>query len=260
MTYAKKAWIAEKEAWKAVIQLNLVRSVNTILEALSRELDLDFASHTEDFPDDDNVSIIYPRRRPAPTSELIDADSSGRPGSSMGPLRSNISLTDKHRGLVERLAPLRVVQAELEGRLGSGAEEEDQAVGSGEKTSALNEGNVRSRTRETSPPENVSLTAPNHNDAPQAHEEFFVRSFGWKSALQKLRPKGSSGRASIDGPEAAHVSDGVSKTLARMAGDMQTLWSDVVVKEVVRARKVRLMDCSDLYVLLYPFLRLALLD
>ena len=35
LTYARKAWMAEKEAWRAVIHLNLVRSVNAIAAAVA---------------------------------------------------------------------------------------------------------------------------------------------------------------------------------------------------------------------------------
>ena len=119
LTYARKAWAAEKEAWKAVIQLNLVRSINTIVEALSQELELDATPETaDDFAEDDVASIIYPKRRPAPTSDLIDPDAVGRPGTAMSMLRSGHTLTDKHRMLVERFAPLKLVQTELEARLG----------------------------------------------------------------------------------------------------------------------------------------------
>lgn len=34
MSYARKAWEEEKMSWRAVVHLNLVRSVNTILDAL----------------------------------------------------------------------------------------------------------------------------------------------------------------------------------------------------------------------------------
>ena len=237
MTYARKTWTAEKEAWKAVIQLNLIRAANTIIDAVTQELD---AADDDDLPDDDAASFIYPRRKLGPQSELVDPDGVGRPATAMSMLGGGVTLTDKQRALVERLAPLRFAQAELESRLGSGAEEEDQPAGSGH-TSAFKDSVDASQQN---PFEDVSLTASSPTQM-QAQEEFFVRSSGWKGALQRLKPKGTN-RASMDGGDVG--ADGITRTLARLSGDIQALWHDPVVREVMRARKVRLMDCSDLYV------------
>lgn len=39
MRFARDRWIEERASWRAVILLNLVRSANTILDALSQEMD-----------------------------------------------------------------------------------------------------------------------------------------------------------------------------------------------------------------------------
>lgn len=39
MRFARDKWIEERASWRAVILLNLVRSANTILDALSQEMD-----------------------------------------------------------------------------------------------------------------------------------------------------------------------------------------------------------------------------
>ena len=38
MAYTPRAWVQERASWKAVIQLNLIRSINTIVDALAEEL------------------------------------------------------------------------------------------------------------------------------------------------------------------------------------------------------------------------------
>ena len=40
ITYAPKAWSAEKLAWRAVILLNLLRAVNAVCNAIRREIEL----------------------------------------------------------------------------------------------------------------------------------------------------------------------------------------------------------------------------
>ena len=37
LTYARKSWVAEKDAWRAVIQLNFVRTINAILDVVANE-------------------------------------------------------------------------------------------------------------------------------------------------------------------------------------------------------------------------------
>jgi guanine nucleotide-binding protein subunit alpha len=99
MKYARKGWKAERASWRAVIQLNLVRSINTIVETLQSEMDI---------PKDDNAA----RRR-----SLSDASHEDEP------LPLSIPLTNKHQLLKLRLDPLRRVQADLEKQLGAATEE-----------------------------------------------------------------------------------------------------------------------------------------
>jgi hypothetical protein len=94
MTYAQQEWQEERTSWRAVIQLNLVRNVNTLLDFLTEEMS-------------------PPKSDPASSS----------PSSSTAPQkRTSVSaspFTERHRLLKLRLGPLRRIQKDLERRLGA---------------------------------------------------------------------------------------------------------------------------------------------
>ncbi|KAG6857769.1 hypothetical protein H0H87_004185 [Tephrocybe sp. NHM501043] len=124
MTYAQKSWAEERESWKAVILLNLVRSVNIV------------------------VSIVG--------EECTDTNQDSK--SREGP---HVALTEHHKNLTLKLAPLRQIQRDLETLLGAGTLEGD---GSSDK--------VR-----------------------RGQQEFSLRSnSGWKNVLGHIRnPTGGKG-------------------------------------------------------------------
>lgn len=101
MTYARAAWKQERASWRAVIQLNIIRSVVTILETLEAEMD---------DPTDDEF--------------MEDASGCSIPGS-----QPPVPLTEKHQLLKLRLGPLRRVETDLRRRLGAGADEESAVEG-----------------------------------------------------------------------------------------------------------------------------------
>lgn len=101
MRYAQPDWERERSGWRAVVQLNIVRSIITILGVVEAEL----SGETSDFSDDSDV-----------------------PESSTTPIKHNnghvpiAKFTDRHQLLMIRLAPLRGVEADLKRRLGAGTE------------------------------------------------------------------------------------------------------------------------------------------
>ncbi|KAF8208341.1 heterotrimeric G protein alpha subunit [Mycena galopus ATCC 62051] len=98
MQYAREAWEKERTGWRAVVQLNIVRSIILILEIMEAEM-----SGNGTFEgDDDEIEVVHRHR---------DSTSSGAD-----------AFTDKHRMLLIRLAPLRGLEADLKRRLGAGAE------------------------------------------------------------------------------------------------------------------------------------------
>ncbi|KAI0027725.1 G-alpha-domain-containing protein [Vararia minispora EC-137] len=102
MQFAQDTWTEERSSWRAVIQLNLVRSINYILDLLSNEL-----------------SQQSPTQSPTPRPSTADVHRSRTNGSSLPPLR----FTEQHRLIRLRLTPLKNVQNDLEHRLGAVSQE-----------------------------------------------------------------------------------------------------------------------------------------
>ncbi|KAH9924236.1 G-alpha-domain-containing protein [Amylocystis lapponica] len=101
LTYSPKAWTAERASWRTVIQLNLVRNVNTILDLLAEEMTgvSPFDAADSDVSDEEEQPVL-PR-----SSETL-------------------RFTDKHALLKLRLAPLRRLQKDLEFAIGASSGEE----------------------------------------------------------------------------------------------------------------------------------------
>ncbi|KAJ7701740.1 heterotrimeric G protein alpha subunit [Mycena rosella] len=91
MQYAREAWEKERAGWRAVVQLNIIRSIILILEIIEAEMSGNVPLEEDEAP-----------RRFSDTAADV--------------------FTDKHRLLMIRLAPLRGVETDLKRRLGAGAE------------------------------------------------------------------------------------------------------------------------------------------
>ncbi|KAG6827750.1 hypothetical protein H0H92_010572 [Tricholoma furcatifolium] len=100
LTYARREWTEERASWRAVIQLNLVRNVNTIMEHLNQEM----SGYADGHDSDDSANEVQIVRRKA---------------KALPPLR----FREHHRILKLRLAPLAGIQKDLEEKLGEGATE-----------------------------------------------------------------------------------------------------------------------------------------
>lgn len=98
MKYAPTAWKAELASWRTVIQLNLIRSIITILDTLQSENAVE---------EDDSYSP-----RPSFSSSVESTPDS-------------LSPTQAHQLLALRLSPLRQVEVDLKRRLGAGSTEVD---------------------------------------------------------------------------------------------------------------------------------------
>ncbi|KAL1942735.1 hypothetical protein VTO73DRAFT_4975 [Trametes versicolor] len=251
LAYAYDAFLAERAAWRAVIHLNLIRSVNNIIEILWKEI-------SANSPPTD-----APARPYTPMTELhgaLDADSddeSEEPEPSGDP--SACPLTEFHRELMLRLSPLRQVQRDLERSLGAASSEEQPASSGGAAPWSLGGGGWRAR-------------------------EFSVTSrSGWKGALGRIREVGRKsidstigrherrseasspeGRVSSPAPAlaktggrrpsvAARVSlperavekmedadiEDAAEVIASCAEDMSALWQDPAVRTVLSMRGMR---------------------
>ncbi|KIM45073.1 hypothetical protein M413DRAFT_24337 [Hebeloma cylindrosporum] len=94
LTYAQKTWAEERASWRAVILLNLVRSVNIIVEVLkeARASERDTADDSQPQPEAHN-------KHPSTTT------------------------TEQHRSVLLRLAPLKEIEKDLKVFLGAGSSE-----------------------------------------------------------------------------------------------------------------------------------------
>ncbi|SJL10406.1 uncharacterized protein ARMOST_13792 [Armillaria ostoyae] len=99
MRYSQAAWERERSGWRAVVQLNVVRSIVTILGVLEAEMsgDVPYDIDDEDSPDD--------------SSDITKFDSS-----------EILRFTDRHQLLMIKLAPLRGIEADLKRQLGAGTD------------------------------------------------------------------------------------------------------------------------------------------
>ncbi|KAI9448616.1 guanine nucleotide binding protein, alpha subunit [Lactarius psammicola] len=170
MQYARETWLEERSSWRAIIQLNLIRSIVTLLDLLGDALG--------------------------------------------GPALDSFSapLTEKHRLLRLRLAPLRGVQQDLQRRLGAAAVEESYNPGPG-----------------------GVLPRPS---------EFAVRSHdGWRSALERFRARPQEAQESARAADArVRKAAEVTEVVVGCAEDMKALWEDNAVREMLRRKKVRMEE------------------
>ena len=104
LTFSPNAWREERLAWRAVIQLNLVRSVNAILDTLAAEMAAIGTSPPSS-----------PRARPVPDTP--------RPADPETQSSDEPQFTANHSLLKLRLAPLKHVEADLRRRLGAATDE-----------------------------------------------------------------------------------------------------------------------------------------
>ena len=93
MRFAQASWEKERNGWRAVVQLNIVRSITTILEAVQAEMRGDPAHESDE--------------------EVTQVDDD-----------EGLQFNERHTLLMIRLAPLRAVETLLKRRLGPGAEPE----------------------------------------------------------------------------------------------------------------------------------------
>jgi guanine nucleotide-binding protein subunit alpha len=96
MRFAEAAWEKERNGWRGVVQLNVVRSITTILDSMESEMNIDPAQELDG--------------EATPLVESMDDE--------------EFKFDETHSSLLTRLAPLRAVETLLKRRLGPGSESE----------------------------------------------------------------------------------------------------------------------------------------
>lgn len=174
-----------------------------------------------------------PSSLPTAISHFPDSDSSDEDlDLDLPPL----PFTEKHKRLKLRLGPLREVQNDLELRLGAAATEpEDSAASDAFSTSG-----------------SCASSHVYQTNKPRSSREFFVTSSsGWKSTLNKVRPRISSSSPDLENNKTrlrrrARHADDVADVICGCKEDIQVLWSDNMVQELLRRRNIRLEESSGL--------------
>ncbi|KAF8878754.1 G-protein alpha subunit-domain-containing protein [Infundibulicybe gibba] len=115
MKYAPMAWKQERALWRPVIQLDLLRSVITIIEALQAEADSQSLSSSCSTPQS-SMPPNYPHPDSPPSSL-------GTTGSLAPPVHEASLPADEHQPLKLRLDLLRRVEGDLKRLLGARTEE-----------------------------------------------------------------------------------------------------------------------------------------
>ncbi|KAJ7101649.1 guanine nucleotide binding protein, alpha subunit [Mycena epipterygia] len=202
LEYEPLQWKAELRSWRAIIQLNLIQNVLTILDVMEARLAVPEA------PPSYGPTGFIPQAydgRASIDSTLSDITLVNSWCSAM-----NIVLTQKHRVLNLRLSPLREVEDDLRRRL--------EAVDPEFTFAQADDGAMN------------GVAGDGHR---QAVHEFRVRE--WTVALGFP----SSGAKKADEPMAV---DEPTEVLATVRDDIISLWEDVEVRKLLRAKGIHIED------------------
>ncbi|KAK1223381.1 hypothetical protein PQX77_013744 [Marasmius sp. AFHP31] len=250
MAYDQAQWLRERASWRAVVQLNLIRSIGTILDALQAEqndepIDTEFGFGYGYGNGYDDITGSRLPRSPTPTASefLLKPRSSGNRHASYDSTaaENRIPVTDKHENLRRRLAPLNSVEVDLRRVLGVGTEE---------VRSMDQEGGDATRDNVAFPSE--SLSRP--STPPKRREEVFVRPWLWKEALQT----GLHGSAATKNGEripglnadSKFEESGLqqaSRVIANCKDAMKLLWMDEGVRRILNKRGVRMEESAGFF-------------
>ncbi|KAH9948058.1 G-alpha-domain-containing protein [Amylocystis lapponica] len=230
MTFAPEAWKAERTSWRTVILLNLVRSINTILDVLAEE-----------------IVAAGPAKRPPTSLSSLDSPTSPTPSErphsaadGVSPGRHDpLEFSNTHALLKLRLAPLRRVEADLKVVLGAAS--------------------VEIASNAPGPAEPLMVASPFDmaHDGGSRADELCVRSHrSWRDALTRPRRgngfgrRNRSGSGGAVGPCARGTPDELADTTKVIAGckdDMVALWNDEVVRAMLRRRRIRLEETPGFF-------------
>ncbi|CAK5270790.1 unnamed protein product [Mycena citricolor] len=217
LAYAPAQFKAELLAWRAVVQLNLMQNVITILDILEDRLSSDpstslasTGSSTHPHPP--------PPPPPRPTQSTARASIDSTAPERLESAAAAVTLTQKHRILTLRLSPLRKVEEDVRRRLGADDPEWAFDTSGGALPGAL----------------------PTAFDTRK--REFGVR--GWIGALGLGLGSGGGSGSGKKGPaaEGEATVDETTGVLASLRDDIVELWADADIQQLLRARKISMED------------------
>lgn len=200
--------MAERNNWRAVIFLNLVRNVNYILDMLSREMAATSGPSPEFVGSSDE------------SSEEIQVVSTGK---------ARLKFKEKHRLLKLRLTPLRRIQTDLERRFGATALEPHF-------TSATRAAPF-SELEDSEPHRRVlkEFSITSNNGWKSAFEKIramkaSARAEGDAAAVRRMQDS----------------DDEIADVIAGCRDDMKAIWEDATIQEMLSRSKTRLEDSAGL--------------
>lgn len=227
LKYAPRAWKQDRLVWTTVVQLNLIRNVNNILDVVSQEMAVQSAARTD----------------PSSGSDLVP------------PMHDSFS--EKHKILKLRLAPLRGVQVDLERKLGSGAFEDHGNHGRGRSQSAsatgpteypLIDGDLLPRRL----PKEFYIRS---NNSWKDRLKHGLRTTGRPSSGGSIHDApgawgGNQREVSLtEGAKGNTDLEDITSIIAGCKEDIKTLWEDGVIQRVLSKKKYRVDESSGLCVL-----------
>ncbi|EMD34541.1 heterotrimeric G-protein alpha subunit [Gelatoporia subvermispora B] len=265
LAFARRAWQAERASWRAVIQLNLIRSVNTVLDVFTDELArADAAARspsssppfrptsvadrpalfalaqplvpTDSAGSDHNHSSTLPRPRTQPVRRAHSAHVVPAASQSKQSPPPPLPFASKHSLLKLRLAPLRRVEADLTRRLGAASVDEQFDAPEAATPSEIGSASAGdSDDLMVATPFDVAYAR-----ARRAPGEPFVRAHrSWRDSLGE-HSRGRLGRRRGESSDREMDTDDATEVIASCAEAIAELWADEVVQEMLRRRKMRL--------------------
>ncbi|KAG8837883.1 hypothetical protein FRB91_001617 [Serendipita sp. 411] len=213
LSFVPNAFRQQQKSWKALVQLNLVRSILVICQALTDDL------NEQDLDIDNFLSLdpsVSPNYSVKKAESLLDTSQGpkrssypypGTPDSELGPIPE---ITNVHRALKMRLSPLYHVQTVLVEYLACQFDD-------------------------------PSLLAAVHQfkEETETLPDFVVRS---NTSLNGFMGKSLRGRESYEGTYVRLDIQEVDAVLMACRQDMITVWKDPVVREILHRRDIRLEE------------------
>jgi len=222
----------ERLAWRTIIQLNLIRSVKTLLEVIQEE----WSNPTEAPPPaqpqlSEKARGKLPMGAPVPNGPVNGSKSSAAATRSIrfsAQPQASVSLTDVHRRTRMRLLPLLTIESDLTKKLFP------------ELAPALN----------SQPEAAGSVNGNGINGHPKTAvpgvKEMCVRAGnGWKDVLVKLQKEQKDklkGKGNVAG-----TTDELTTVLDACRDDILSLWEDQAVRAVLKRRGVRMQDMPGFF-------------
>ena len=194
MLYAKDAFAEERSSWKAIIQLNLIRHILTVLKILEEEA-------TGSSPPSSPRPVSAPRSDPGPSQPAPRASNSNL-SANAAPSNHLSRQTAFHHTLRLRLAPLAEIESNLSKQLMQ------------------------------------SSLPPDTSKEPMVHSyTAWMKHFGYRSSANSAS---SSQAASPVSTVGLHFEDEAERVINTLKDDITALWNDMVVRNLLQERKVRL--------------------